>query len=421
MPTALSASPISASPIGLIAPRAAWIARSRLREQVTEKMTLVETTAALEALGPEWTDLFQRSGRPTQVFQTHAFASQWALTYLSPNEPQPAALRPSSRLAVLAIRDGGRLVMVWPLVMEQALGVRVLTWLGAPIAQYGDILIAPEHAKGDLVDRALIWLKTQLAPDVVRLRKVRTDAAIAPWLAGAGAIELAREEAPCVTLAACGTGSFDERQSAKARKNRRRLMRRLEEQGTVSFQCLAGCVEAGRLTGAGLAIKRRWLEARGLFSAAFTDPRLDQFFAAAAADAAQATGCTAFALCLDDQPIAIALGFACGGRMTLHVIGYDLEREKSGAGVLALEAVLRHCEASGFAAVDLLAPKAEYKLDWADGSVGVIDYALPVSLKGRACVRLYDGFLRPQAKTTLERLPVALRQLIAGQCTSIAH
>ena len=405
---------LKASPFEFTASRSTELPRSVSRDDAGIQLSLVESVDALEALGPDWTELFTRAGSPAQVFQTHAFASLWARTYLSP-------ARPGHRLAILAVRANRRLVMVWPLVIEQAFGVRLLTWLGAPVAQYGDILVDPEHASGDLVDRAWSHIRATLRPDVIRLRKVRSDSAIAPWLERAGAVALAREEAPCVTLSAAGAASFDERQSAKARKNRRRLMRRLEERGAVSFERLAGGAEAVRLTAAGLAIKRRWLAARGLYSAAFCDPRLDGFFAAAAADRSSSTGYTAFALNLDDQPIAVALGFACNGRMTLHVIGYDLEHEKTGAGVLALEAVLRHCETAGFTAVDLLAPKAEYKMDWADGCVDVVDYALPVSLKGRACVRLYDGFLRPQAKATLERLPVGLRQLITGTCSSSAQ
>ena len=374
-------------------------------------LQVVDTVAGLDALAPEWNDLFARAGRPINVFQTHAFAALWARTYLA----RDGETDTDTRLAIVTARVAGRLVLVWPLVIEHQLGLRVLSWLGAPIAQYGDILLDPSRDGAAIVDAAWDSIRTELRPDVVRLRKVRADAAIAPHLARIGAVETCRDEAASVTLAGRDGQSFETGLSGRARKNRRRLMRRLREQGTVEFERLSGSAAAQALVEAGLAIKRRWLGARGQYSQAFADPRLDRFFgAAAAADATAGAGLTVYGLELDGRPISVVLGFACQDRMTLHVIGYDLDVERSGAGVLALEAVLRDCESRGFTAVDLLAPKAAYKMDWADATIDVVDHAVPVSLKGRACVTLYDGFIRGQAKATLEHLPLALRQLIAA-------
>ena len=392
-------------------PGAAPMAR---RSTPAVEFELIETTAGLTALGPEWNDLFDRTAEPTQVFQTHGFAEAWTRTYLDAPDGPAAGVR----LAILIARHDERLVMVWPLVAERTLGLDVLCWLGAPIAQYGDVLVEPGPQSLDLLLAAWAQIRARLKPDVVRLRKVRADAAVAPALARLDTIQTGREEAASVALGsqagAVTTASFEDRQSAKARKNRRRLLRRLEDHGQVRFQALPPSTAASALAVAGLALKRRWLDNRGLVSVAFADQRIERFFADVAGATAEPTGCQVFALDLDGVPVAVAIGFVCGPRLTLHMIAYDLDVEKSGVGVLNLEAILRWAERHGCNAVDLLAPKADYKMDWADTTVPVCDHAVPVTLKGQGCVRLYDGFLRPQAKSAIEALPASLRRRIAG-------
>jgi CelD/BcsL family acetyltransferase involved in cellulose biosynthesis len=398
---------LDSQPINLLASSRPLSAAAKPVQDVTGlRFEVVQSTTAIDALSTDWNELFAHAGRPTQVFQTHAFSALWARIYSSDAK--------TASLAIIIARQAGRLVMVWPLVVERSLGLKVVSWLGAPIAQYGDVLIAPSEttSASGVISQAWDYIQNTLRPDVLRLRKVRSDAAITPFLARIGAIELLRQEAPAVTLKATGTQSFEDRQSAKARKNRRRLLRRLEEQGTVTFQTAAGNAQAAGLAVAALDIKRRWLTERGLHSQAFAGDRLDRFFKAAAADPDSPTGCTVFTLSLDGRPLSALMGFACGNRMTLHVIGYDLDFERSGAGVLGLEATLRHCEQAGMTAVDLLAPRADYKLDWADETVDVVDHALPVTLKGRAYVSMYDQGLRPAAKSTLEKLPLALRKTL---------
>ena len=371
-------------------------------------LELVETAQALRALAPEWDALFERAGRPTQVFQTHAFAEAWARTYRDDGRP---------RLAIVTGRQDGRLALVCPFVVERSAGLNVLAWLGAPIAQYGDVLVEPGPDAPAMLSAAWEHVRTHVRPDVVRLRKVRADAAVSPLLATISDFQSCQEEAASVTLGPCSrdassTASFEDRQSSKARKNRRRLLRRLEEQGAVCFEALEPSQLARARAAAGLAMKRRWLDARGLYSAAFADRRIEQFFETTAADGAPDTGCRVFALTLDGTPIAAAIGFVGQQRLTLHMIAYDLPHEKAGAGVLNLEAILRWAEARGLTDVDLLAPKADYKMDWADATASVCDHAAATSVPGWIYVRAVDQLLKPLAKAALAHLPVTLTRRI---------
>jgi CelD/BcsL family acetyltransferase involved in cellulose biosynthesis len=282
------------------------------------------------------------------------------------------------------------------------------------VLQYGDALVEDLPDSIGVMRAALDHLRHVIKPDVLRLGKVRSDAAIAPVLADLGTTETGQQEAPWVRLGPCdGTHSFEDRQSSKAKKNRRRLMRRLEERGAVRFVEASGS-EACTLVAAALEQKRAWLQHKGLVSRGLGNDRLARFLVEAASPEGEATGFRAYALMLDETPVAVALGFLGARRLTLHLISYAMAYEKSGAGVLNLEAILRHAEAAGLDAVDLLAPSADYKLDWADGVVTVTDHVLANGRVARACAVGFESVLLPRVKALFAALPLGLRRRLGG-------
>ncbi len=363
---------------------------------------------ALADLAPEWNALFETAGAPHRVFQSFGFVELWTRTFLA---REHNACR--CRLAILTVRRAGKLVLVWPLVVQRKFAHTVLSWLGEPVAQYADLLIDPAEPALPLMQAAYAHARHVLRPDVLRLRRVRQDAAILPLLHAIGTHETGHVEAPFVTLGAgAGSSGFEDRQSGKAKKNRRRLMRRLEEQGKVEIVHATGA-QAASLVDSALIIKRDWASRRGLFAPSLTDPRFDAFMRAAAHTNAAATGCAVFSLSLEGHAVAIAVGFVCGRRLMLHLITHTECVEKCGAGILNLEAILRHAEARGLEAVDMLPPVADYKLQWSDGATPVCDHTLGLTPAGRCIAATLDGIIKPLAKRSLDRLPLALRQRIA--------
>src|SRR5262245_20127785 len=75
-------------------------------------LALVSDRSAFDALEAQWNALFERSGRDTQLFQSFNWLWHWCNHYLT-NDSQGA------RLAIVTGRRSGRLVMVWPLVIER--------------------------------------------------------------------------------------------------------------------------------------------------------------------------------------------------------------------------------------------------------------------------------------------------------------
>ena len=371
---------------------------------------IVSERAAFDALEAEWNDLFARAGRGTQVFQTFNWNWHWCNHYLAGSARGGSA----KALAVVVARRAGRLVMVWPLVKERSSGLTRLAWMGEPVSQYGDVLMEDGTGAETLLREAWSLIVSELAPDVAHLRKVRDDAAVAPFLSEAGALPTQRLEAPYLDLASAKDfAAYEQRYSPRSRRNRRRLARRLEERGPMAIERHLAGHRARDLATQALALKRDWLKDRGLVSPALTDPRMTAFFADAAEGTTHPVGCQVSALTCGGEAAAIEIDMRCQDRTVMHIIVFNLKYEKAGAGVLLLEETIARCFDGEARVFDLLAPADGYKIDWADAATGVTDWALPVSRKGWLYARAYLGFARPTVKAVLGALPASLRRIVA--------
>ncbi|MBA2124617.1 cellulose biosynthesis protein CelD [Hyphomicrobium methylovorum] len=393
-----------------VAPPAPMPKQARLTANDFPDVTfrIVTERADFDALESEWNALFDRAARSIHVFQTFNFCWHWANHYLKPRPDGP-----SSRLSIVTAHRAGRLILVWPLVSERVRGVTQTYWMGEPLAQYGDALVDNEGDADALLQASYDFLKAQLASDLLRLRRVRADANVAGILADSGAHAADHQIAPYMDLSSAPNfAAFEERFSSKARRNRKRLARRLEDKGQVAFLRLRGGEAAGDLAQRAIALKSAWLKDRGLVSNAFSDARASSVFADLAKGFAKPAGCIVSALTVDGECAALDIAFACKGRLAVHVMAFNLEFEKSGVGVLLLEHGLKDAYTEQIASYDLMAPGDAYKLDWCDRSEDVIDWVQPLNAKGYAYSRVYLGFLRTRLKAWLKALPQPMRRFM---------
>jgi CelD/BcsL family acetyltransferase involved in cellulose biosynthesis len=369
---------------------------------------IVTARAGFDALATEWDDLFARAGRDHQGFQTFSWNWHWCNHYLG--KPRDGG----GCLSVLVGRRAGRLVMVWPLVTRRVAGVTQLTWMGAPVSQYGDVLI------DDLPDALAIlragWAHVIAAtkPDLVSLPRVRADAAVAPLITELCALPTRRLQAPYLDLASAPDfETYMQRHSGRSRKKRRAAAKRLAEQGA-KFVQHAKDATASQLAVDAIVSKRAQLLERGIISPPLADPRMRAFFADAAAAGAHSAGVTVYALEIDGERAAIDVLVACKDAIATHIFAYEPKYAKDRVGAYLLELTIAQAFADGRHTFDLLAPADDYKLRWADGTIDVTDWAVPVSAKGTAYARLYLQTLRPLAKSALNALPAALTRYLAA-------
>jgi CelD/BcsL family acetyltransferase involved in cellulose biosynthesis len=373
------------------------------------RFELVTSRAAFDALEPAWNDLYERAGRGSQVFQAFNWNWHWCNHYLADTNDTNVSL------AVVTAWRGDRLVLVLPLAVTRAAGLKQLVWMGEPVSQYGDALVEDGENALPLLSAAWRFVVGEVQPDLANLRKVRDDAAITPLLALLPRIKTQELAAPYLDIASAPDfDTYQERYSPRSRRNRRRLGRRFAERGKTEFERPQDGARARELALAAIDLKRDWLKDRGLVSTALFDPRMADFFADVAEGASHPAGCQVSALMIDGTPAAIEITLKSKDHIAMHVIVFNLAYEKAGAGVLLLEETIAKSFGNGCRTFDLLSPADGYKVDWADAAVGVGDYAVPLSHKGSLYARVYLGLVRPGIKRALEAMPRSLRRRLTA-------
>lgn len=374
------------------------------------RLGLVTTRNAFDALEASWNALFDRAGRGDHMFQSFNWLWHWSNHFLA-----AAGEGSGSRLVIVTAHVSDRLVMVWPLVQERVGPVVELGWMGEPVSQYGDALIDDVPERSQLLRAGLDYAIRETRADVVRLRRVRDDFNVASVLGDMGARIVSTVEAPYLTLADVATyDALAARQSKGTRRNRNRQRRRLADRGEVTHSWHVSGAEAEALALRAFQYKLDWLTARGQYSRAFSDSNTVRFFADVARADTHPAGCHTFAVSCDGHPAAIEVGLRAKDRCAIHIVTYDVAFEKAAAGALLMEDSLRRAIDDGIGVFDFLPPVYDYKLEWANASRRVDDWALPVSPVGRLYTAVYLSRLRGALKRGVEGLPLPVRRKLAG-------
>jgi CelD/BcsL family acetyltransferase involved in cellulose biosynthesis len=367
----------------------------------------ITSRSEFERLEGDWNDLFDRTSAGRHIFQSFNWLWHW-LNHYGDDQRCPV------ELALVAGYRQDKLVLVWPMVIKRGLGLKRLMFMGAPVSQYGDALIDPSAVSTNELMTSWAFLTRNANADVLHLRKVRADAAVAPVLASLALKPIETNSAPCLDLASAPTfDAYQQRYASKARKNRRRLRRRLGELGEVVVTPQHDLERRGPLVEKAVHLKRKWLQARALISPAVQDDRMVDFFRDAATSTSHPTGCRLASIEVGDDTAAIEISFRAHNHLAVHLIVYDLAYEKCGAGALLMEDSIRDALGSGVETFDLMAPGDDYKMDWADKAIDVDDWMLGLSGKGRFFQRLQVSKAMVRAKDGLQKLPVAFRRHLA--------
>jgi CelD/BcsL family acetyltransferase involved in cellulose biosynthesis len=356
-------------------------------------------------LKPEWEVLFARAGLPHQLFQGHGFLRHWCDHYLEAGD----------RLCIVTGRSDGRLVMLWPLLRKRCFGFELARFMGAPVAQFGDVLLEPDAQSERWLERGWNAL-SRLGIDLVELRRLRSDAA----LHRAGRLEYAvpiqHQQAPFADLALrVAPDGPSTAYPARDRSNYRRRLRRLAARGKIGFATLPPGPQGRELAGLAVTLKRQMLAQHGVAAPTIADPRFRAFFSALAGDESDEAGLRLSVVTCDGCPVGVDLSFDCKGRSFGHVIAGDPAFEREGLGRVLVHHAFAGAHARGSTMFDLLAPADPHKLEHADGAVAVWDLAVPLSWRGQFACDLGLPHLRPALKLVAKRLPAAWVRRLAGE------
>jgi CelD/BcsL family acetyltransferase involved in cellulose biosynthesis len=370
--------------------------------------TLVSSFADFEALEGDWSELHQRVTPPAgRVFLSYNWNWHWCRHFLTGD---------GIRLAVAVGRHNGKVVSIWPMVTQRRAGLRVATFMGMPVSQYGEVIIDRKDPRsGAWIKQGWQFVRNKMGADLVLLRKVRDDSAAGALMRELGVPRDNQQRAPYIDLTGeTSFEGFDQRYSGKDRKNRRRKRRRLEETGTVGCHRVAGPTARVQAVALAMDRKRDWLRSVGLVSTAVTDPRFDAFFRDAASSTGRPAGCDVVELTVDGKCVATKVTVSDETYRGLHFTSYDPAAEKFSPGILILETMLTDAIAEGITTFDFMAPAAPYKMEWTDKTVGIADYAVSTGLMGWLYQAVYLHIVRPRLQWLAKNGPEPIRRAIGA-------
>ncbi len=371
-------------------------------------LSCVSQSADFFALEQEWNALFEEAAGEHQVFQSFAWLYHWHAVFAEGVSDDGAA-----RLAIVVGRVNGKLVMVWPLVERRSAGVRTLEWMGSPVSQYGDVILADSRDQCAWFEAGLEYIKTKLKPDAIVLRKVRADSLVARLSVKTKVHRFGSQQAPFLDLTEFQTfADFCAAYSKRTRKTRSRKRRRFLENPGAQEEIYNEGARAGEIVKNILRIKRQWLEERNIVSRAFSRTEFDAFMNRVVAAKERSVNALVTAISFDEQLIAGEIGFRHKDTYFSHVAAYDLEYARLSAGVLQFEDTIEHCIQNKIHRIDLLAPSDPYKLDWATGTVRVDNLAIPCTPKGYVAVLVNSDMPQTLMRKCAKLLPKQLRETL---------
>lgn len=370
---------------------------------------------ALEGLQDDWLALERRQHTSAIAFQTYDLCLQWVKHFIYGDDG-----RSKQSICIVTVRNQSQLVLVLPLVIPQQGPLRIAQWLGMPLAQYGDVLIDPECDQPHVLEKALETLVRVHKIDGLNLQRMRADARCLQSALIAEHVSDANVSAPYIDMQALKDfDGFQASMKTKRKKSRRRRRRRLEEIGTLSFEVAEGGPRAGELMAEALEFKREWMEKHGLVSAAFAQRATRQCLIDMAKGHDGRCDWALTATLLDGKPIAIEAGIIAAGWYHSYLGTYHPDYAQYGVGNVQLEDTIAWAFEQGFVGYDMLAPSDDYKLEWAEESLNILQATLPMTMKGRLYLSLWSKRMRPALKELFLKLPTGLRQKLATSLSKL--
>lgn len=387
-----------------VTPATKSLSRTKAESQSapTYRAVTVRTRKEVLALAGGWRSLEKRS-EGTTVFQAFDICLPWMMAYIFCDEPCYQA-------RIITIYDNADTLMALvPLTIRKRGSIHMAEWIGEPLIQYGDMLLDPAADTGILRKVITSTIKSW-SVDGMYLRNVRADSRIASVLKlDHGRLGGVREAAIADLSRFDRVEGYFDSFSKRSRKTRRRKRRDMEQQGSLSLECVKAGAEAVKLCDLALDWKKIWLEERGLSSRAFLNAKALEALRAMVGRESDGNPLQLFVQKLNGTPVAIEVSLVGSEGCASFIGSYDPAFEELSPGKVQMESTIQYGYEQGWPVYDMLAPMSEYKQSWSNCTVEVADYMLPSSLLGIAFRDAYLRGLRPAVKALFMALPAGLR------------
>ena len=366
----------------------------------------IETTIGVPA-AEEWRALNARARAGTMFL-----GPEWLL-------PWWKQFGEGRELAVVCVREGGRLIGLLPLFLEQVrvggIEVRRLAFLGDGDTgcDYLDVLAEPGRER-EVLDRCLEKL-VDLPWDLCDLdglwRESFTALQLAqrfpPGKAVSGVLRDARIRFVCPHIPLSGTWE-QYLEGLSRRENLRRREKWIYRQPGVAVSCARDPDAATKATDDFLLLHRaRWAVEGG--SDGLSDARHEAFHREAALELARAGMLRMYTLCAARRPVASVYGVVHGNKFNYYQSGYDPNWASRSVGLVLLARTVQDAFGEGLREFDFLRGNEGYKGEWSRGERWTVQLRLWRGARARtARAALGAGLVAREAvKAALPKRAVA--------------
>ena len=365
-------------------------------------ISLATDLPALERLAVDWYSLHQASAHPSSIFQSADWCMAWARVYARPEH----GIEP----CVVTGYQDGTLVFLWPLMRVRNGPFTVLRWLSDPFAQYGDVLVRSGTDARPWCRRAMDFLRRLKDIDCLRLRHVREDSSVHPFLKEHFHRAGEADEAPFLDLTAYPTEiAYEKRYSRDQRKRRSKIRKSLEAMGPIDFQVVPPGSMMDRAMAEAVAHKRLWLSERGLYSKPLLCPLLEPFLRELSRSTGGGVSLVTSCLKAGSRSISWEIGLRCGKTHFGFITAHDTSLTDASPARLHMDMSQRQAIRDSMQVFDLMIPGDPHKQSWSNGRMAVHEFYAPLSLAGRLYGRGYLSLLRPIVRRFYRSAPAAIR------------
>jgi CelD/BcsL family acetyltransferase involved in cellulose biosynthesis len=382
----------------------------RRTEILDKKIDVLTSAAEILAIKDEWRTLEIENAIPASVFQSHEWVRAWCATYFSADD--------GDKIKVYAGYQNGELVFLLPLAKSSHNGVTVLQWLTEPLGQYGDVLCAKGQDVSEWMRLALSSIKKENATDVLRLRHVRQDGLVENYAKADMLDGKYHERAPYLDLRAYKNETeYDARYTSVQRKRRKKIRKRLEEKGAVTFNKLRCSMDIDKAIETAILEKNNWLSDRGRYNRIMGCPRHVNFLKSLAKTATDSFSMTTTELSAGNSAVSWEIAFRYRGTHFAYITSHVNALTDLSPGRLHMDLSQRAALADHQSKFDLMVPYDQHKESWCSAMINVNDYYLGLSPKGRVYGAGYLRVLRPIVRNIYYKMPPWSLRLLQS-CTA---
>lgn len=368
------------------------------------QMKLITNPLALIQLAKAWRELEQTCHIPPTVFQSYDWVKTWADVHLP--------IQTNEKLFIITGHIDNHLVYIMPLSLSKRRGLRTLTWLSQPIAQYGDILCDKSMDPETWTDAAINFIKQHNQADIIRLRHVRATSNIGAYTKAQLHDAKLYEQAPTMDLTRFATeADYDARYDGDQRRRRRRIRSKIEKMGPIVYETLDE-PETDPNIDLALSEKRKWLAERGRYNSVFCQSTHAEFLKAMSRQQTSSIKTITTRLSAGGKPVTWEIGFIYQGTQYQYLTSHVLDMTDLSPSRLAFDFSQRQALRDGVKNYDLMVPYDPHKESWATRSEPVNDFYLPLTPVGAFYGHVYVGWLRPILRKAYKTMPQSKLRLL---------